>query len=144
MPTLPWTTPRRRTLPTGELTVMASRFQLQSWRDVPSFLLAALKIRRQMLGSSGIVGMSLIAKPIAKTFYTLSAWDDSDALNRAVRQQPHLDTMQRFRTRTEESLFAFWTLSSAQPRPGWDDAHHRLDQESDLRFEERTQEGQSW
>ena len=47
MPTLPWTTPRP---PDGPVTVMASRLELRRLRHVPSFLAAALRIRRQMLG----------------------------------------------------------------------------------------------
>jgi hypothetical protein len=94
MPTLPWTAPRRPSPARGEITVMASQFKLREWRDVPPFFLASLKIRHQMLRSSGIVGVSLIAKPIAKTFYTVSAWDDRDSLNSAVVQQLHLTCRQ--------------------------------------------------
>lgn len=97
MPTLPWTGPKRSRPLADELTVMASRFQLREWRDVAPFLLAALRIRRQMLRTSGVIGVSLIAKPLAKTFYTLSAWEDRDSLNSAVAQQPHLQVMERFR-----------------------------------------------
>jgi hypothetical protein len=112
------------------MTVMASRFKLREWRDVPPFFLAALKIRQQMLRSPGIIGVSLIAKPIAKTFYTLSAWEDRDSLNAAVIQQPHLTTMERFRSRTEGSLFAFWSAAPHDRRPGWDEAHRRLDEQA--------------
>jgi hypothetical protein len=130
MPTLPWTAPRRSHPAKGEMTVMASRFKLREWRDVPPFFLAALKIRRQMLRSPGIIGVSLIAKPIAKTFYTLSAWEDRDSLNAAVIQQPHLTTMERFRSRTEGSMFASWSAAVRDPHPGWDDAHQRLDEQA--------------
>jgi len=130
MPTLPWTAPRRSRADTGEMTVMASRFELREWRDVPPFFLAALKIRHQMLRSPGIIGISLIAKPIAKTFYTLSAWEDRDSLNAAVIQQPHLTTMERFRSRTEGSLFAFWSAARHDPHPGWGEAHQRLDEQA--------------
>lgn len=65
MPTIPWTTPKlaanRRA--TSDVVVMASRFELRSLRDVPRFLLAAMRIRRQMLKSPGVLGLSLIAKP---------------------------------------------------------------------------------
>lgn len=130
MPTLPWTAPKRSRPPAGELTVMASRFQLRQRRDVAPFLLAAVRIRRQMLRSPGVVGVSLIAKPLAKTFYTLSAWEDRDSLNSAVAQQPHLRVMERFRSRTEGSLFVFWSVPASQSRPDWDDAHRRLEDEA--------------
>jgi hypothetical protein len=112
------------------MIVMASRFKLREWRDVPPFFLAALKIRQQMLRSPGIIGVSLIAKPIAKTFYTLSAWEDRSSLNAAVSRQPHLTTMERFRSRTEGSLFAFWSAAVRDPHPGWDEALQRLDEQA--------------
>ena len=130
MPTLPWTQPKRSAPPRDEAVVMASRFQLSRWRDVIPFLLAALRIRRQMLRSPGVVGVSLIAKPFAKTFYTLSAWNDRDALDSAVAQQPHLDVMTRFRTRTKGSVFVFWPLGGTHLPPRWDDARSRLDEEA--------------
>lgn len=62
-----------------------------------------------MLRSAGIVGVvPLIARPVAKTFYTLSSCQDRDSLNLAVAQQPQLKTMQTFRSRTKGSSFAFW------------------------------------
>lgn len=109
---------------------MASRFQLGRRRDVLPFLLAALRIRRQMLGSPGAVGVSLIARPFAGTFYTLSAWSDREALDSAVAQQPHRDVMTRFRTRTEGSVFVFWRLGATHLPPRWDDARSRLDEEA--------------
>lgn len=72
MPTLPWAAPRPGTLADGPITVMASRLELRRRRDVPSFLAPALRIRRQMLGSPGALGLSFIAKPLRRTFWTLA------------------------------------------------------------------------
>jgi hypothetical protein len=109
---------------------MASRFQLRDRRDVPAFLLAALKIRRQMLKSPGILGVSLIAKPLAGTFFTLSAWENRDCLDAAVVRHPHVETMKRFAPRTAQSLFAFWTPAADHGRPTWREARRRLDEEA--------------
>jgi hypothetical protein len=67
---------------------MASRLELRQLRDVPPFLTAALRIRRQMLGSPGALGVSLIARPLHRTFWTLSAWQDQAALLAAVGREP--------------------------------------------------------
>jgi len=127
MPTLPWTGPRGAEVATAPALVMASRFELKGYRDVPGFLLAALRIRRQMLKSPGVVGVSLISQPLRKTFYTLSAWRDRDALDAAVVAQPHAATMAKYRTRTNDSAFTFWEHSPDTP-PGWPEAHRRLDE----------------
>ena len=129
MPTLPWTTPAKTPTPTanGPALVMASRFELTTWRDVPAFLKAAVRIRRQMLGSPGVHGVSLIAQPLRRTFYTLSAWQDRDALNRAVAGQPHASTMTRFHSKMTAAVFAFWEApADGGIRPGWPEAHRRL------------------
>ncbi|TQR85958.1 DUF3291 domain-containing protein [Mycobacterium hodleri] len=129
MPTLPWAIPRPRPALTTNPTVMASKFQLQDRRDVPAFFLAALRIRRQMLNSPGALGVSLIAKPLKGTFFTLSAWESREHLEAAVVGHPHVETMKRFSPRTAQSLFAFWTPAT-DSRPTWQEAHRRLDEEA--------------
>jgi hypothetical protein len=102
VPTLPWTIPATRAVPPderSEIVVMASRLELRSLRDVPAFLTAAMRVRRQMLGSPGALGVSLIAKPLKRTFWTLSAWWNKTALHAAVGHHPHLQTVWRFRPR---------------------------------------------
>src|SRR5580658_2475475 len=93
MPTLPWKAPNSPPPADGPVTVMASRLELRRLSDVPSFLAAALRIRRQMLASPGVLGLSLIAQPLHRTFWTLSAWQDQAALSAAVGrlQLRHLD-----------------------------------------------------
>jgi len=129
MPTLPWTTPRPRPAATANPTVMASKFQLRDRRDVPAFFVAALRIRRQMLKSPGVLGVSLIAKPLKGTFFTLSAWESREHIQAAVVGHPHVETMKRFAPRTAQSLFTFWTPET-DSRPTWQEAHSRLDDEA--------------
>ena len=129
MPTLPWAAAQIVAHPPigTEVVVMASRFQVAAWRDVPPFLLKAMRIRRQMLKSEGAIGVSLIAQPVHRTFYTLSAWRDRDALDSAVATSPHADTMAQFRSKMASSLFTFWAIpASGNIRPSWAEAHERL------------------
>src|ERR1700685_1473274 len=93
MPTLPWKAPNSPPPADGPVTVMASRLELRRLSDVPSFLAAAIRIRRQMLASPGVLGLSLIARPLQRTFWTLSAWQDQDAMSAAVSRAPHLQLM---------------------------------------------------
>jgi hypothetical protein len=106
---------------------MASRLELRRLRDVPPFLAAALKIRRQMLGSPGVLGLSLIARPLHRTFWTLSAWQDQAALSADVGRQPHRQIMTHFRPRMAGAAFVTWTApATALPIP-WDEALQRLE-----------------
>lgn len=129
MPSLPWTMPRPRPALTTKPTVMASKFQLRDRRDAPAFFIAAQMIRRHMLNSPGAPGISLIAKPLAGTFFTLSAWESREHLGAAVVGHPHVETMKRFSPRTAQSLFTFWTPAT-DGRPTWQEAHRRLDEEA--------------
>ncbi len=126
MPTLPWTAPKPPPPPLDSpATVMASRLELRRVRDVPSFLAAALRIRRQMLASPGVLGLSLIARPLHRTFWTLSAWQDQAALAAATGRQPHVQIMKHFRPRMAASSFVTWTAADL-PIP-WDEARRRLE-----------------
>lgn len=127
MPTLPWTAPKPLPSPDGPATVMASRLELRRLRDVPSFLAAALRIRQQMLGSAGALGVSLIARPLRRTFWTLSAWQDESALSSAVGREPHLQIMKRFRPRMAGSAFVTWTTTAAALPIPWEEALQRLE-----------------
>jgi hypothetical protein len=127
MPTLPWTAPKSSAPGSGPVTVMASRLELRRRRDVPSFLIAALRIRRQMLDSPGALGVSLIARPLGRTFWTLSAWQDHAALRATVGRQPHLHTMKHFPPRMAGSGFVTWTDQAANLPIPWDEALRRLE-----------------
>jgi hypothetical protein len=127
MPTMQWTSPKHPPQADGPVTVMASRLELHRGRDVPSFLVGAMRIRRQVLVSQGALGVSLVAKPLRRTFWTLSAWQDQSALRATVGQEPHVTVMKHFRPRMAASSFVTWTTEpSALPVP-WDEALRRLE-----------------
>jgi hypothetical protein len=128
MPTLPWTAPKPAPSHDGPVTVMASRLELSRLRDVPGFLTASLRIRRQMLGSPGALGLSLIARPLSRTFWTLSAWQDPAALRAVVGREPHKQIMNRFRPRMARSSFVTWTTEATVLPITWEDALRRLEE----------------
>ena len=134
MPVLPWTTTDERADERAdEVVVLASRLQLRRVRDVPGFLRAALAIRRQVLRSPGAVGVSLLAQPAHRTFWTLSAWTDEEAIGRFVGELPHRATMSRYHDRLAGAEFTTWTTEAAtlpgarsNARDLWSDGKHRL------------------
>jgi hypothetical protein len=127
MPTLPWTVVGSPPPEGGPITVVASRLELRRLRDVPSFLIAALRIRRQMLNSPGALGLSLIARPLLRTFWTLSAWQDQAALSTATGNEPHRQIMKHFRPRITGSSFVTWTAQTAALPITWEEALRRLE-----------------
>jgi hypothetical protein len=132
MATLPWT-PARSLAAGADALVLGSRLELRHYRDIPRFMWAAMKVRKQMHQSNGALGVSLIAQPARKAFWTLSAWADQASLDAFVGSRPHLDVMGRFRERLTNPQFTTWTVAGTEmPKPGssaknlWREAKTRL------------------
>ncbi|MFE9258289.1 DUF3291 domain-containing protein [Streptomyces sp. NPDC006879] len=128
MPTLPWTVPNPP--PSGvTVYVMASRFEVRSLRDVPRFFRHSMTVWNQIRQAPGAYGASLVARPWRRTFYTLSAWRDRDALYAFARTEPHLGVMRSMRSITSGSTFVFWQATAAELPIGWPEAMERLESE---------------
>jgi Domain of unknown function (DUF3291) len=125
MATLPWTTVSEAA-DGDELVAMASRFRLTSLRAVPRFFIEALRVRRQVMRTPGAVGVSLIAHPLRREFFTLSVWRDQSAIDHLVRADPHHAVMRRQHPKMAGSAFVFWNLPGNAMPPSWDDARQRL------------------
>jgi heme-degrading monooxygenase HmoA len=130
MPTLPWTIAHEHD---GDVVVLASRLHLRRFRHVPGFLREALAIRRQVRRSPGAVGVSLLAQPLRKTFWTLSAWADEQAIETFVAAEPHRATMAKYHDRLEHAEFTTWTVSAitlprarTNARELWDEGKRHL------------------
>ena len=79
--------------------VHVTRLHLKGLRDVPGFFRASLAIRRQAMHSAGARSLVLHARPFARTFTTVSWWDDEAAVRAFVRTDPHKASMRRWRPR---------------------------------------------
>jgi hypothetical protein len=125
MTPLPWRT-KLRAIPRQEYLVMASRLPLRSHRTIPRFLGLTASVARQLEGAGGLVGYSLLAQPIRKTFWTLSAWTDRAALDAFVRTMPHLAVMGKLRPHMGPTSFTTWMAPGSALPIAWDDAIERL------------------
>ncbi|MFI7294689.1 DUF3291 domain-containing protein [Streptomyces sp. NPDC050121] len=125
MPTLRWTTVSTPA-PDTEAFVMASRLEVRSLSDVPRFFLESLAAWKQVSGAPGAYGASLIAQPFKRTFWTLSAWEDKDALYTYAKTEPHRSIMNGLRPTMKDSVFTFWQVPAADLPIDWKDARRRL------------------
>lgn len=122
---LPWTP--TESSPTEPVVVQVSRLELRRRRDVPGFLVVALQIRRDVLASPGCHGVSLIAEPGRRTFWTLSAWRGEDDIRAFMRSERHRSVMVRYRDKMAGSHFTTWfTAGPDELPPTWNDARQRL------------------
>lgn len=129
MPTMPWM-PVNRPADAGQpAVVMASHFKVRGFRHVLPFFIDALRVHRQVRRAEGAYGISLVARPVRREFWTLSAWRDQAALQAMVRTEPHRTVMKRHRPAMAESAFRFWTVPAGELPVTWDDALRRLEKD---------------
>ncbi|SEM52653.1 DUF3291 domain-containing protein [Streptacidiphilus jiangxiensis] len=126
MPTIPWTTPNQPAPGTATALVMASRFEVRTLRDVPRFFLRSLAAWKQLRQARGALGASLVAQPLRRTFWTLSAWEGREQLNAFAAAEPHRTIMRELHPTMRESVFTFWEVPVGELPISWDDARRRV------------------
>ncbi|MFJ1800219.1 MULTISPECIES: DUF3291 domain-containing protein [unclassified Streptomyces] len=126
MPTLPWTTPNPAR-PDTTAFVMASRLEVKSGKHTPRFFLKSLSAWGQVRKAPGALGASLEAQLLKGVFYTLSAWEDKDALYTYARTEPHKSVMTGLRSVMGASTFTFWEVPVSQLPITWEDAKRRIE-----------------
>lgn len=124
MITIPWIT--RDKAAAGPILVMTSRFEVHSTTNAPRFLTLALRAYLQALRAPGVVGVSLRASPLKRSFWTLSSWRDEKHLRAYSLSQPHKRIMRSLGPVMKTSLFVFYD-TPATSAPKWPDALQRLD-----------------
>jgi hypothetical protein len=125
MPPIPWRTVATPQ-PDRDYLVMASRLPLRSYRTIPWFLGLTASVFRQLERTEGLTGYSLLAQPVKRTFWTLSAWNGQPELDAFVATMPHLSVMARLRPHMGPTRFVTWTSPGSALPIRWADAVARL------------------
>jgi len=81
---------------------------------------------KQLATANGLVGYSLLARPLSKRFWTLSAWDNGEALQAFVQHPPHVRIMNALAPHMDKTNFVRWTIKGSDLPLDWDDALRRL------------------
>jgi heme-degrading monooxygenase HmoA len=76
--------------------------------------------------ADGALGVSLVAHPLRREFFTLSAWRDRAAVDALVRAEPHRSAMGRYHAVMADAVFRFWEVPPDALPPSWEDAFRRL------------------
>jgi hypothetical protein len=92
MPASPWRT-LGATDPNGEYLALLSYLPLKSYWRIPHFFLYTAQGVRQLASAEGMLGYTVLARPLSKRFWTLSVWKDEAALRAFVLHPPHLHLM---------------------------------------------------
>jgi quinol monooxygenase YgiN len=125
MPASPWRTfgsPE----PNGDFVALLSYLPLKSyWRVLPFFVYTA-QVVKQLASAQGLVGYSVLARPLSKQFWTLSAWENEEALQAFVQHLPHARIMTALTLHMDETKFVRWMAKGSQLPLQWEDALRRL------------------
>jgi hypothetical protein len=79
-----------------------------------------MKIRGQLGRTDGLVGYALDADLVHAVFWTVSAWQSREALDRFAGQDPHRTLIAGIRPRMAPTTFTFWAQPANQLPVKWD------------------------
>lgn len=85
---MPWKSTQKAE-PGRDYLALLSFLPLKSYWGLPGFVLGTAGVMKQLAAAEGLVGYSLLGRPLAKSFWTLSVWQDEAALDEFIRHPPH-------------------------------------------------------
>ena len=106
--------------------VLASSIPPKSITSTWKLFRGSRAVRKQLLGTDGVVGFSMLAEPLRKRYATLSVWRDDAALDAFAGAHPHDRLMADLAPAMGPTKFVRWTISGSDGRPAWNDALARL------------------
>jgi hypothetical protein len=121
---LPWKKGQHQTQP--QYHCLASELPLNRYRDIPRFLLWTLRIRKQLKEATGLVGYSLKADLLHKTFATLSAWETPKHMMSFVQSGVHKQMLADMKGRLGSSKFVEWQANAKELPLTWKIANGKL------------------
>jgi quinol monooxygenase YgiN len=125
MPASPWRTFSSPD-PNGDFVALLSYLSLKSYWRVPQFFVYTAQVMRQLAAAQGLLGYSVLARPLSKRFWTLSAWENEAALRAFVQHPPHVRLMAALAPHMGETKFVRWMVKGSQLPLRWDDALRRF------------------
>ena len=112
--------------PGTEYLVLASSIPPKSMSSTWKLFRGSRVVRRQLLGTDGVLGFSMLAEPVRKNYETLSVWRDTAALDAFAVVHPHQQLMRELAPAMGATKFVRWTISGADGVPSWSEALERL------------------
>jgi heme-degrading monooxygenase HmoA len=106
---------------------LATFFHLRSLVTTFRFIRMAGRVTEQLqAGPPGLVGFSLMAKPLTRRYWTLSVWEGPGSLMDFVRSRPHRTAMEELASKMRAFDSTRWHDSGIAYPPPWPEALRRL------------------
>lgn len=116
--------------PDHEYVVLASSIPARRMSSAARLFRGASAVRKQLENTTGVVGFSLLARPLRKQYATLSVWVDEPALAAFAGGSPHRELMADLAPDMGTTKFLRWTTKGSAGPPSWNQALSRLADEA--------------
>jgi hypothetical protein len=121
MPATPWK-PLLQAEPEREYLVLLTFLPMRRVLRLPQFLRYVRRIQKQLDRTDGLLGYSLLARPLRSKYWTLSVWESDEALSGFIRERPHRDAMVDLPNYLSGFRTTRWMLPGSALPPRWTDA----------------------
>jgi heme-degrading monooxygenase HmoA len=109
-----------------EYVVLATSIPPRSRGSTGRLFRGARAVRKQLERTRGVVGFSMLARPLGKQYATLSVWVDEAALAAFAHDSPHGELMGALAPEMGATKFVRWTIKGVEGRPSWSEALRQL------------------
>jgi hypothetical protein len=113
-----------------EYLALLSYLPLRTYSKIPRFFQFTFQIQRQLGVCPGAIGYSVRAKLLSRKFWTLSVWENEQALMDLVKKMPHGEVMKSLAPYMGATKFTRWKVLGSVIPPSWKDAARRELQET--------------
>ena len=121
----PWKS-MQPTEPDRDYLAVATAIPVRGWSSTGHLFRGASAVRKQLASSDGVIGFSLLARPLRKQYATISLWDDESSLAAFTRAHPHGRLRHDLAPELGHAGFVRWTIKGADGPPSWREALRRL------------------
>ena len=112
----------------AEYVVLSSHIPARRYAATGALFRGSRAVKRQLKNTSGVMGYSLLARPLRKQYASLSVWESEEALADFASSAPHGRLMTELGHEMAPTTFIRWTIRGRDGRPRWRDALRRLDE----------------
>ncbi len=108
-----------------EYFALLSYLPLNKYAAVPSFFRFSFQIQKQLRSTPGAIGYALRANVFSRNFWTLSVWEDQEALMDFVAKNPHVEAMRAMTAHMGPTKFTQWKVAGSSLPLSWNEAMQR-------------------
>lgn len=104
--------------------ISVTRLRVRSWRYLPGFLFASLRIGKQAARADGNFAAKVF-RDRRNAFWTCTCWDSESSMKAFMLTAPHGPAMRKLLEWCDEAALVHWTQEN-QDLPTWSEAHRRM------------------